>query len=307
MKASLVIPLALFSLVVIFLKSWRLVASITRRTSRGTAKINDDVSDTVLCVKVFNVLLSIVFITVVESALALFDCTQEEDGRYYLDADPSLQCYQKWYYEDVPIATLAVILYVIGIPLYFFGLLYSTYQARFHSRVWVKLKTFSQKVLLSDKLYRAEHQYFVFVQFLQKLAFVVINMFFTRYVILQSTLMIFVLAAVFLIYAFKKLYTNNSLNRLELSSIATTFIVLNLGQTFRADYLRTAEQRLAFAIFILVLVLGYLVVVFFYGVYEFLQVVRNSRFTHRLFSSSSNTRPAKPGIRRNTVLDKSVM
>lgn len=119
--------------------------------------------------------------------------------------------------------------------------------------------------------------------------------------------MIFVLAAVFLTYAFKKPYMNNSLNRLELLSIATTFIVLNLGQTFRADYLRTAEQRLVFAISILLLVFGYLVVVFFYGVYEFLQVVRNSSFTHRLFSSSSRTRPAKSSVNSGALLNKSVL
>ncbi|KAI9146177.1 hypothetical protein BKA69DRAFT_1232 [Paraphysoderma sedebokerense] len=61
-----------------------------------------------IAVRAFNLVLSFLYIVVSQKALALFDCTQEADGEFYLDADPSLVCYRQWWYDTYPFAFAAV-------------------------------------------------------------------------------------------------------------------------------------------------------------------------------------------------------
>ncbi|KAI9138999.1 hypothetical protein BKA69DRAFT_701786 [Paraphysoderma sedebokerense] len=268
MKISLLIPFALIGVVGLCAATWAGISKLNRLIRKTKVQESNNYQ-LISGVKFYNVLLSVTFITVAQNSLALFDCTYEADGNYYLDADPSLICFQDWWYRDLGIAIAAVLLYVFGIPVYFFMIYYTSQQAKYTGPTWTSLKNFSTKILHADRLFHPQHQYFVFIQFMQKIVFVLINMFFTRYVAVQSTLMLYVLLVLFYVYHTKKPYLHPILNILESLSLALSLVVLTLGLLFRTDTLRTTEQRLMVTLFILVLVFGFVFMAVCAAIYDF--------------------------------------
>ncbi|KAI9138145.1 hypothetical protein BKA69DRAFT_820454 [Paraphysoderma sedebokerense] len=99
--------------------------------------------------KTFNVLMPLIYMTVTSYSLALFDCTKESDGVYYLDADTSLTCFDEWWIADLGIGVAAVIVYVIGIPLYSCIIFLLIHQKR-----WQGVSKRNISILLSFKFYR---------------------------------------------------------------------------------------------------------------------------------------------------------
>ncbi|KAI9143132.1 hypothetical protein BKA69DRAFT_205483 [Paraphysoderma sedebokerense] len=130
--------------------------------------------------KLFNIALSILYVNLAAKSLSLFDCTLESDGKAYLDDDVSLVCYTDWWYRDLPINVAAVIVYAIGIPLYF-GLLSFLYcQSRYRGPSWENWRHISRTIMQGDGDFKPQYQYFIVIQLLHKLAIVSISIFFSR-------------------------------------------------------------------------------------------------------------------------------
>ena len=59
---------------------------------------------------------SLAYLPVAKTALGFFDCTRLPDGRAYLDADPTVECFDGEWNGYVGLAGAGVVVYVIGFP-----------------------------------------------------------------------------------------------------------------------------------------------------------------------------------------------
>ncbi|KNC55675.1 uncharacterized protein AMSG_01945 [Thecamonas trahens ATCC 50062] len=66
----------------------------------------------------------LVYIPLSRAALVFFDCTQYPDGKWYLDAEPSLQCFVGKWLATLELAIMGVGLYVVALPILFAAVLY---------------------------------------------------------------------------------------------------------------------------------------------------------------------------------------
>ncbi|KAI9142173.1 hypothetical protein BKA69DRAFT_289919 [Paraphysoderma sedebokerense] len=145
------------------------------------------------------------------------------------------------WWEDVPLAVAACILYVAGIPLYFFMQLFAFYQRKRNSPFWQKARDLSHRIMRMDHSFKPESQYFTFFQILQKLAMVAISMFFTKYTTFQVALMILVLMATSGIYTVFQPYSVRQLNFIEILSVLVVAFVTAVFPYIK-DTLRPLEK-----------------------------------------------------------------
>ncbi|KAI9138582.1 hypothetical protein BKA69DRAFT_1040787 [Paraphysoderma sedebokerense] len=100
--------------------------------------------------KSFNAILLFLYASVATSALGHFDCLLDIDGKYYLDRDASLKCFDSAWNADLP--------FVI-------------------SAIWVV----AVRIMRFDEFYHPDRQFFVLINLLQKLALVAAGVYFTEY------------------------------------------------------------------------------------------------------------------------------
>ncbi|KAI9137938.1 hypothetical protein BKA69DRAFT_839063 [Paraphysoderma sedebokerense] len=218
-------------------------------------------------VALFNSSLSLVYITVASYSLSLFDCTKERDGYFYLDADPSLRCYEEWWYDDLDYAVVAIALYVIGIPLYFGIILYFSSNVPFSGRFWVKFKRYCALIFVTDSSYRANGKWFMLVQIFHKLMLVIVAMFFSRYISFQIVLTVLTLMITFFMTLKYQPYTHMNLNYLELYSLGSNIVILNLGFLFYNNQLTPTLKAIAIDV-VLAVIASFILAVVFASAYE---------------------------------------
>ncbi|KAI9137273.1 hypothetical protein BKA69DRAFT_1098922 [Paraphysoderma sedebokerense] len=228
-----------------------------------------------LCLKVFNMFLNIIFVPAASQALELFDCSIESDGFYYLDAEPSSRCYTPKWAESLPISGMALIFYVVGIPTYFSFLYYSLYQTTRTSSFWMKRKQNAEAIVDKGSNHlKPESQHFVVVQIIQKLCFITVKLFFTKYIPLQAILINLILIGylMFVVRHFPYRYT--TLNNLELICTGASIFILNIGLLFYTQNFTTQGQIDALTGVALGSVFGSLILVGIAAIYEFKRSVQ---------------------------------
>lgn len=72
-----------------------------------------------LTVRSITVFLLAAYLPIILKAFQVFNCTKFPDGTYTLDADAAYKCYEGWWYDVEPWGYVCVILYGLGIPLWF--------------------------------------------------------------------------------------------------------------------------------------------------------------------------------------------
>ncbi|KAI9145754.1 hypothetical protein BKA69DRAFT_1049489 [Paraphysoderma sedebokerense] len=292
MKYTLAIPILLFiSTALIFL-----VQSLMRPLIR-TVLAGEDIyalkvdSTRYKILRILHMLLTVVYTSVTSSSLALFDCSQESDGQYYLDVDPSIRCYTNEWYHDVPYSVAAICVYVIGIPLYFFAIYFFHHQTTRTTPFWTSLQKICGKIVSVERHYKKEYQFFAVIQLFQKLCVVATGMFFTRYGYaefsivskslltddcrykgLQTILTLTILLGSLLTYVRFKPYAYDLLNRMEMVSIISSTVILGFGLAFLDDL--NSAMRSALTVFILAVIFGFSAVIFGASVYEIKTSVR---------------------------------
>jgi len=81
----------------------------------------------------------IFYLMLVNKSFELFRCTSLPDGHSYMDVAPSERCYDGTWKNYLPVAILAIIIYAVGLPVFFFyqtfrhrhNLMDSTFRTRF--------------------------------------------------------------------------------------------------------------------------------------------------------------------------------
>ncbi|KAI9140014.1 hypothetical protein BKA69DRAFT_591922 [Paraphysoderma sedebokerense] len=277
MRFTLAIPLALLVLVILFGVIVSINKKIRARCKKSRPKLyNHEPQQTSLfltSLRIFNSILSIVFATVSTKALSILDCTLEEDGLMYLDADYSVRCYSEEWYRDLPYALSGIAIYVIGIPLYFSIMLFVMYQKKYDASRWEKRRAIVSKIMDFDHIYKDENQHFILIQLFQKLALISTSMYFTRLPGLQVILSQTVLLLSLVLHLKYQPYKYPLLNHFEVASTMASMSILGLALPFHVDKLQR-NSELVLMLFMLFLVLSFIAAVIGTSVYEIQRKVR---------------------------------
>lgn len=241
------LPLALASL----LSWWRVraIGSLVKGTFTGNPLINigelkqNQRRVWLLCFRIFNMILKIMFVPAASRALSLFDCSIEADGYYYMDAEPSSRCYTPKWENNFAVSCLGIIGYVIGIPMYFILLYFSLYQTSRTSSFWLRRKQNAEVIVNKQGNHlKPDFQHFVVVEIIQKFGILLVRIFFTRYVPVQTMLINLILMG-YLVFIVRYLpYKYRNLNQLELLCSGSSIFVLNIGLLFYTFEIATLYQ-----------------------------------------------------------------
>ncbi|KAI9139099.1 hypothetical protein BKA69DRAFT_1087531, partial [Paraphysoderma sedebokerense] len=267
LKLSLVVPFILIAISSFIVIIEPIVAIFFFRRSQKTID-SEEISRPVRFARIVNILLLFVYMNVATNSLALFDCTLENDGRSYLDADRSLICYEEWWRQDLLVAAPAVCIYVLGIPLYFSLMSYASTQTTTSNAFWARLRRVSSKIMTQDNLFERKYQFFTVIQLSQKLIMVMINMFLTRKPGLQIILNQAVLLLSFQLILKYNPYKYVTLNRLDLLAHISSIAVLALGLPFYVDKSEGGTYKSALMAMILTVIVGFLLTAVVGMIYE---------------------------------------
>ncbi|KAI9138910.1 hypothetical protein BKA69DRAFT_1088613 [Paraphysoderma sedebokerense] len=266
----------------------RIRTSLLSRTTIQSAAHNENGCKThsnnsiyIIVIKIANIFLSLSYLNISKYALGIFDCVRELDGNTYLESDKSLQCYQEWWYEDIPIAIFGIMLYVIGVPLLYSFQLFVIGKSNWANPRWSKFRDICEKAFIGDSTFREGYQFCVLLQLFQKLALLLINMFFSGSILPQVISMLLILQISFLFYWTFQPYAYKSLNYLEIAGIGCSTAVLLAGVIFHVPPPISEGLRKVCTYSILTLVIGYLVAVLLAVFYEYKVVMRKFKVSRQ--------------------------
>ncbi|KAI9140384.1 hypothetical protein BKA69DRAFT_1080745 [Paraphysoderma sedebokerense] len=208
-------------------------------------------------IQIFNMLLGIIYIMLVNYSLAIFDCTLQPDQNFYLDSQPNAKCYEDWHPEYVQFGIFAIVVYVLGIPLYFGTLLFCYYQSKFFTPNWNRAREIAAHVLdIPNSYFKESHQYFIVVQLLRKLLIVSIKLFLERLPVLQAVLTGFILSIDAILYTKYLPYTFTLLNVLEVTCTLFAMVIMNAGLLIHTDQLSPSQKDAASLIILSLIVIS---------------------------------------------------
>jgi len=113
--------------------------------------------------RTFTLLMFIAYLPICVKAFQIFNCTAFPDGTSTFDADPSLICYDTWWNELRPWGVLAVLVYGLGIPLWFLYALKKTHPpfewVQYWKFIWYpRVKTGLDGLIAKAKLVEGQQQ-----------------------------------------------------------------------------------------------------------------------------------------------------
>ena len=127
--------------------------------------------------RAFHILLQFTYVSLTSWALGYFNCYRFGDI-LVLTKSPVYECYTGEHGANMGYFVAAVIIYVIGIPLYFTSVYIIIYQRRFKSPFAEKLKTFYEKIIGNKlSIYKKDVQFTLVAQLLLKLVLIMIQNF----------------------------------------------------------------------------------------------------------------------------------
>ena len=128
----------------------------------------------------------VVYIPLARISLAVFDCRKLDNGKYYVEADLSLQCLSSEWFQAAGFSALAVLVYVIGIPAVIGSILVSHRNSLFTSGGVIA------KYGGLYKLYRKQYVYMLLLQLGRRLLIVVVVVFVSSPPLLLAALLVII-------------------------------------------------------------------------------------------------------------------
>lgn len=208
--------------------------------------------------------MKILYLSLARRALELFNCTSDGAGNYYFEAEPSRKCYtEKWWTDLLPISILAIVFYVIGIPVV------SLYLSRRRMQIIAEKQPFErtkkenfilQITYKKKREFRNQFDFWDVVVMMRKFMIVACQLFFASIPGFQAVILLFVLLIAYILHKNYMPYASNSLNFLESTSIISSTLVLMAGLLFFNGAFYNQKMD-ALGIFVIVLVSGSIAVV----------------------------------------------
>ena len=183
-------------------------------------------------VRAFHILLQFMYVSLTTWALGFFNC-YEFGGTYVMTKAPVFECYKGEHLENMPYFTMAVIFYVVGIPLYFSTLYFIIYQTKFKGQFALNLKRLVELFVRSDtSIYKPATQFIVSVQLIMKLVILLVGNFMSDQISSQAVIIQFAIFVYvgFLIYF--KPYVQNDHTLADLICQVCSVVTLGCGILF---------------------------------------------------------------------------
>jgi hypothetical protein len=177
----------------------------------------------------------LLYIPISKATLVLFDCSKLPDDTIVLDADNGVSCFDGEWWKVFPVALLATIIYVIGVPVYFF------------TTIWVrKHKLFEPDVTARfGSLYRnfRRDYYWAEVANLSKrLLIVVTALFFSNQQLVQISVFLTIFIASLAVVLKYEPYYVPLYNGVEVRLTVCLLVLLLLGTGSYAERASTASN-----------------------------------------------------------------
>ena len=147
--------------------------------------------------KAFHVLLQFMYVSLCTWALGFYNCNAVE-SKYAMAKEPSIFCYEGIHAANEPYFVAALVLYVIGLPIYFSTLYIILYQTRYKHPMLLSMKKGVERLLLSGaSIYKPSTQFVVSAQLLMKLSILLVQNFIsdsvpTQAVVIQLALFTYI-------------------------------------------------------------------------------------------------------------------
>ncbi|KNC55314.1 uncharacterized protein AMSG_10959 [Thecamonas trahens ATCC 50062] len=189
----------------------------------------------------------LVYIPLSRSTLDYFDCTQYPDGKWYLDSEPSEECFTGRWALGLPLALIGLVLYVIAMPMVFAAVLYK----------WRAELGRAHIVLRYGALYSVfrKHYYFAGVVFMiKRLTIVIFSVFASNVHMILFTGLLAVFVTSMLMVSKHAPYLYQPLNDIELKLDLCIIALLVAGLLFWVDEFPNQTVYVIFVVAVVVVI-----------------------------------------------------
>jgi hypothetical protein len=221
-------------------------------------------------INAFSLLLALTYLTLISTSFQLFDCTLGLDGQASLDAEPSLVCYQRWWWKLFPAAVFGVVVYGVGTPL---GLMFFLYRHRSRLETPVTLGRFG--AIFVD--YRTENYYWEIVMMAEKFFISLVLTFFTTFVRVQIIAFLLVNVMGLCGHIVTMPFFVNRYNKLQTILRWCACLMIIAGMLFLSGNFPTPGLRKAVIVFSLALIFMSIVFVVMVIIYDVVTIRRSLR------------------------------
>ncbi|KNC51915.1 uncharacterized protein AMSG_08151 [Thecamonas trahens ATCC 50062] len=196
----------------------------------------------------------LLYIPLSKSALALFDCSRFPNGKYFLDAEPSFECFSDRWFVLLPFGLAALGLFVIGVPASFTYLLFSVSDTL---REPDTMRRFSPLYVLM----RTPYPWMECVLLAKRLAIVAAALFFSNLAEWLISSLIFIFFFFYVLQARWQPYWLPLYNTLEERVGWGCIALVTCGAMFHSDTFSSPASRTVFTIVAFVVIGGLGVVI----------------------------------------------
>lgn len=207
-------------------------------------------------VNAFCLILSLLYIVLSSAALFLFDCSkQTQTGSYYLDGLPAKQCFGQWWKKRVPVAIVAIVIYVVGIPVGFVLLV-------FHGQRRLQPETFQRRFGAVVGKYKPAFAWWEPLIMVRKLAIVLCKVMFTSIPILQAIMALSVICVSTALHIHFHPMLERKINFLETVLLTCSAAILLAGILLDSTDFEGTQRTAVTALFVVVLAVACLVLLY---------------------------------------------
>ncbi|KAJ3440497.1 insulin-like growth factor binding proteinn-terminal [Anaeramoeba flamelloides] len=201
-------------------------------------------------INAYSTFLTMIYLIVSLKVLEYFDCTHNDNGSWSMDAKPEWFCFEGEWMKLFPVALVALIGYVFGIPI-IMGLVLRHYSTRLTE------EEFDQKFGLLSARYSKNFYYWEIVIMLRKLAIVALQLMLGKRQFIQVSLCILVIFVAILLQLKYAPYLETRHNMLEFILLGVSDLVLFSGWIFLSGELTTDKDKVtSFSIIVVSIIWG---------------------------------------------------
>ncbi|KNC54303.1 uncharacterized protein AMSG_12340 [Thecamonas trahens ATCC 50062] len=195
---------------------------------------------------------AILYIPLSQSSLLLFDCTKLRNGRWMLDADLSVACFDETWWSIFPFGLAGVLGYIVGIP----GIIaYTLYR---HRHVLFSMRTMRRYGMLY-RLYRSQYYYALLPLLGKRLFIVILTLFLSRSVTILISLLILTFVVSMAVFFYYEPYFYPMYNQMEQCLTGCILGVLLAANMMHAGNLEPSDKRtIVVEAFVVILVVAFL-------------------------------------------------
>ncbi|KAJ3442000.1 hypothetical protein M0812_14022 [Anaeramoeba flamelloides] len=188
------------------------------------------------CINVFVASLLVLYLILALKIFEFFDCNYSSNLKQYIfQPDKNHFCFDQWWYQLLPFVIVFMILYIIGIPIFFATMLW------YHSKK-VNEKVFNQRLSLLYSRYKIEYFYWEIIIIFRKFFIVIFEIYLTNYPLVQIILLICCLLFSIIIQNIYKPYNTPNRNFYEFSLLTITVLIFFISMFFLTKEKQNNEQ-----------------------------------------------------------------